>query len=84
MVWTPTQIQFSYDNQVMGVVDAGAGFWDRGGPAFQNSGYVNPWNGGTLMAPFDQEFYIIMNVATGGTAFFVDSWVNEGGNRKPW
>ncbi|KAG9322107.1 hypothetical protein KVV02_000999, partial [Mortierella alpina] len=39
----------------------------------------NPWKGSTT-APFDQEFYIIMNVAVGGASgYFPD---NVGG--KPW
>lgn len=27
----------------------------------------NPWDGESLNAPFNREFYIIMNVAVGGT-----------------
>jgi len=34
-------------------------------------------------APFDHEFYIIMNLAVGGTAFFPDHWVNKP-YPKPW
>lgn len=34
------------------------------------------------MAPFDQYFYIIANVAVGGTAYFSDDVTNPGG--KPW
>jgi hypothetical protein len=35
------------------------------------------------MAPFDQEFYIIMNLAVGGINFFSDTYVNTP-NPKPW
>jgi hypothetical protein len=35
------------------------------------------------MAPFDQEFYIIMNLAIGGTAYFSDGFDNRNGG-KPW
>jgi len=62
-------------------VDAGAGFWARGG--FQSSGLPNPWVNGTIMAPFDQEFFIIMNLAVGGTNFFADHFVNRN-SPKPW
>lgn len=37
---------------------------------WQNENYANPWttgNGGSIASPFDQEFYIILNVAVGGT-----------------
>jgi hypothetical protein len=35
------------------------------------------------MAPFDQDFYIIMNLAVGGTVFFADHWQNSP-FPKPW
>lgn len=81
MVWTQTNIQFFIDDAAVGTVDAGSGFWDRGG--WENSGIGNPWQGASLMAPFDQEFYIIINYAVGGTAFFADNFVN-GNGQKPW
>jgi len=44
------------------------------------SGTHNPWQGRGNAAPFDQEFYIILNVAVGGAAdYFPD---DVGG--KPW
>ncbi|XP_060554757.1 beta-1,3-glucan-binding protein-like [Ruditapes philippinarum] len=45
-------------------------------------GVENPWAAGTKMAPFDQEFFLIMNVAIGGTGFFPDKFVSPTG--KPW
>lgn len=81
LVWTPTSIQFLIDNNEVGIVHAGSGFWDRGG--FGSSGLPNPWTGGTVMAPFDQEFYIIMNTAIGGTNYFSDGFDNRNGG-KPW
>lgn len=43
----------------------------------------NPWRGGSKMAPFDQEYYIILNVAVGGTTgFFPD--MSTGPRDKPW
>jgi beta-glucanase (GH16 family) len=79
--WTPTGLTFFVDgNQILNV-PVGAGFWARGG--FASSGAPNPWLGGTNMAPFDQEFFIIMNLAVGGTNFFADSFVNRN-SPKPW
>jgi len=79
--WTTTGIRFLVDGNVILNVDAGAGFWARGG--FQSSGLPNPWVNGTIMAPFDQEFFIIMNLAVGGTNFFADHFVNRN-SPKPW
>jgi len=79
--WSPGQIQFLYDNEIIGTVDAGAGFWQRGG--FASSGLQNPWAQGTNMAPFDQEFFIMLNLAVGGTNYFADEFENRG-SYKPW
>ena len=37
----------------------------RGGYAGKN--YDNPWAAGGRNAPFDQEFYFVINLAVGGT-----------------
>ncbi|KZV97547.1 concanavalin A-like lectin/glucanase [Exidia glandulosa HHB12029] len=48
-------------------------FWDRGDfpPVFNNGTHdevlPNPWQGAGNIAPFDQDFYLILNVAVGGT-----------------
>lgn len=81
MIWTPLQIEFFVDDEVILTVNSGDGFWDKGG--FESSGLPNLWAEGTVMAPFDQEFYIILNNAVGGTAYFSDSYVNQNG-QKPW
>jgi len=82
LVWNSEQLQYYYDDVRILTVTAGTGFWIRGG--FGSSGYENPWAEGTLMAPFDQEFYIIMNVAIGGTnGYWSDSQDNRNGP-KPW
>ncbi|KAJ6463591.1 glycoside hydrolase family 16 protein, partial [Mycena vitilis] len=60
-------------------------FWDRGDfpPVVQNGSesvvLQNPWVNGTKAAPFDQSFYLIMNVAVGGT----NGWFPDG-PEKPW
>ena len=41
----------------------------------------DPWVNGTAnVAPFDQPFYLIMNVAVGGT----NGWFPDGVGNKPW
>lgn len=45
--WTPTQIQFFYDNHHINTVKAGEGFWKRGD--FEALGLENPWINGTVM-----------------------------------
>jgi hypothetical protein len=53
-------------------------FFKRGSFDKVNAG--NPWQGRSNAAPFDQPFYIILNVAVGGLSnFFVD-----GEDGKPW
>ncbi|CAG9799659.1 unnamed protein product [Chironomus riparius] len=82
LVWRPNKLEFYVDNSHIGTVDAGNGFWDRA--QLWNSGMPNPWANRSKMAPFDQEFYIIMNLAVGGTGgYFPDSGVNQP-HPKPW
>lgn len=64
---TPYQIEFFVDNEHIGTVHSGNGFWERG---FNSAGHANPWVGGTIMAPFDQEFFIIINHAIGGLYYY--------------
>jgi hypothetical protein len=53
-------------------------FWDLGGWN-ADPGLDNPWRNNAENAPFDQRFYLIINLAVGGTnGFFPD------GNGKPW
>ena len=40
----------------------------------------NPWLNSTNAAPFDRPFYLIMNVAVGGT----NGWFPDGVGDKPW
>lgn len=75
-------IRFSVDNEEIGQVkpDDG-GFWRLGG--FPDN-FENPWTfaENNFMAPFDRRFYIILNVAVGGTGgYFPDTM---SGSRKPW
>ena len=52
--------------------------WDYGD--FNKYNVYNPWINGDKNAPFDKEFYIIINLAVGGTnTYFPDDEDN-----KPW
>ena len=64
--------------------------WNRGRfPQSDSNGTLieNPWARGSVSAPFDQAFYLILNIAVGGTnGWFEDSkskpWVNTGPSAK--
>lgn len=87
MDWRPDSITFSVDDIVLGVVNAttDGGFWQRGQFDTRRPGCDNPWKRNTLMAPFDQEFYIIINLAVGSTMYFDDDLVDDKGEHtKPW
>jgi len=77
--WTADHI-ISYvdDQEVMRLQKPAAqGFWSWGG--FSGN---NIWSHSN-MAPFDKPFYLILNVAIGGTnGFFPDGWNYN--SRKPW
>ena len=58
--------------------------WQRGNfPLSDSNGtrLVDPWSQtGRLQTPFDQEFFLILNVAVGGT----NGWFKDGASGKPW
>ena len=61
---TPEGIYFYINgNLTLNVTVDESGFWGLGN--FEKN-LFNPWSSGSKMAPFDQEFYIIMNLAVGG------------------
>ncbi|KAI8934716.1 hypothetical protein NX059_008405 [Plenodomus lindquistii] len=59
-------------------------FWDYGRfPLSDTNGsrLANPWqNTGSNASPFDQPFYLVINVAVGGT----NGWFKDGKAGKPW
>jgi len=72
------------DDAVVDVNPPAGGFWEMGnfGLPIQS----NPWRYSTnpRMAPFDQPFYFLLNVAVGGTnGYFPDTWTNRP-YPKPW
>ena len=52
-------------------------FWDRG--QFPQS-FANPWVNEDNSAPFNREFFIIMNLAVGGSS----NYFPDGQGGKPW
>lgn len=80
--WSPTEIVFSIDGVAHNVITVGTGFWNLGGFNGNAPGTQNPWRFGNAAAPFDQEFYLLINLAVGGVAYFPDGASNPGG--KPW
>lgn len=51
--------------------------WDLGG--FPSS-FQNPWVNEPNSAPFNREFYLVLNVAVGGT----NGYFPDGVGGKPW
>ncbi|KAL4234516.1 hypothetical protein ACF0H5_006159 [Mactra antiquata] len=76
--WTVHHIQVFVDDVIMMNVPISQSFWQKGG-----FGGSNLWSSGTKAAPFDQPFYLILNVAIAGTnGFFPDNWSYN--HPKPW
>jgi len=76
--WNEFEIHVLVDGQSLTRIDlTETSFWEKGG--WNSSNYDNPWSGRPNIAPFDQPFYVILNVAVGGTAYFADGWPG-----KPW
>lgn len=80
LVWTPTRIYSYVDSENNKVLDLpiNQDFWTLGN--FPPP-YENPWRSSiNKNAPFDQEFYLIFNVAVGGTS----GYFPDGVGGKPW
>lgn len=78
----PDVMRFFVDGNLVGEIRPPAGgFWELGNFA-SNPGGPNIWASGSNMAPFDQPFHFIFNVAVGGN-YFPEGCVNEG-YQKPW
>jgi hypothetical protein len=89
--WTDAFIKIYVDSRLKAMADlriqgsGGKSFWDRGKfPDVAQNGstqsVVNNPYGGSSAAPFDQEFYLILNVAAGGTS----GWFPDSVGDKPW
>jgi hypothetical protein len=81
--WAPDYVKFSVDDEELGTVQIPeGGMFELGQFETSHPGVANPWEGQAKNAPFDKMFYIVLNVAVGGTGYFPDEAVNVGG--KPW
>ncbi|KAJ2915247.1 hypothetical protein MD484_g5163, partial [Candolleomyces efflorescens] len=86
--WTEDWLRIYVDSRLHTLLDLrfNQPFFDRGDfPDVINNGsglaqLTNPWANGTNATPFDQEFYLILNVAVGGT----NGWFPEAQGDKPW
>ncbi|KAI8848447.1 concanavalin A-like lectin/glucanase domain-containing protein [Chytridium lagenaria] len=78
MTWTPESIITYIDTPSNILLNVSlTDFYGKG--AFPPT-VLNPWAGGCPQAPFDQEFYLILNVAVGGTNGYFRSgtpWNNK-------
>ena len=80
LVWTAERLYTYIDvddlaHRVLDVDMTAQDFYTKGG----FTGF-NPWRGAAKNAPFDKDFYLILNVAVGGTGgYFPDACPN-----KPW
>ena len=76
--WSATGIKTTFDGTTVLDVPFDEGFWAKG--AFPPN-MSNPWEYETdASTPFNQEMYLIMNVAAGGT----NSYFPDGQCNKPW
>jgi len=86
--WTQDFLRISVDSRLHHMLDLRftQPFFARGAfpPTVQNNSQTvalqNPWLGRGNSAPFDQPFFLIMNVAVGGT----NGWFPDNTGDKPW
>ena len=79
LVWNASYIGTYLDSPDNKVLDfkIAESFWTLGG--WPSPPWTNPWENGENSAPFDREFFLIINLAAGGTnGYFPD------GFGKPW
>ncbi|KAI8078495.1 concanavalin A-like lectin/glucanase domain-containing protein [Thamnidium elegans] len=76
MEWTKEGLRTYIDDETLLQVDFDKTAWSRG--EFTRP-TLNPWKGGDISAPFDQEFYLVLNLAVGGVNGY---WPEE--ENKPW
>ncbi|KAK6431035.1 hypothetical protein LTR95_012809 [Oleoguttula sp. CCFEE 5521] len=84
--WTPKYLFTYVDSRLAQVIYTGFNkpFWQKGDfPVADANGtrFVDPWSQtGNLATPFDQDFYLLINLAVGGT----NGWFQDGIAGKPW
>ncbi|KKY22753.1 putative beta-glucan-binding protein [Phaeomoniella chlamydospora] len=84
--WSEKYLFTYIDNRLLQVlyVNFNEPLWERGNfPVSDTNGtrLVDPWSQtGRDSTPFDEDFYLIINVAVGGT----NGWFDDGKSGKPW
>jgi len=80
LVWNEEEMYTYIDSESNKVLDLSIdqSFFQRGG--WSNASTDNPWKGQPNNAPFDQKFYLIFNLAVGGT----NGYFPDGMGGKPW
>ncbi|THH32338.1 hypothetical protein EUX98_g1833 [Antrodiella citrinella] len=93
MEWTPDWMRFYVDSRLQATMNMkitgkhSKTFFERGAyPKTVDNGngtdvvVQNIWSSGSNAAPFDQSFYLILDLAAGGTS----GWFPDGVGGKPW
>ena len=75
--WNESIMETYVDDTPVLSINITENFFTRGGFP---PGIDNPWSGGAMNAPFDQRFYLKINVAVGGT----NGYFPDGVGGKPW
>ncbi|KAI9256012.1 concanavalin A-like lectin/glucanase domain-containing protein [Sporodiniella umbellata] len=75
--WSREGLRTYVNEQTVLQVDFDRSSWEKG--EFDEKTTMNPWKEGDISAPFDQEFYLILNLAVGGVNGF---WPDH--DSKPW
>ena len=84
--WSESYIFTYVDNRLLQVMyfDFDGDLWNRGDfPLSDSNGtrLIDPWSQtGRPSTPFDQDFYLIINLAVGSN----NGWFQDGVNGKPW
>ncbi|KAF8129016.1 glycoside hydrolase family 16 protein [Boletus edulis] len=86
--WTPSFLRIYVDSRLnyMLQLSFNEPFFNRGNfpPVVENGStpivLQNPWVNGTNATPFDQSFYLILDLAVGGTS----GWFPDNVGSKPW
>ena len=80
LIWNETYMGSYFDREDNVILSHSfdVPLWELGGWS-KNKDLVNPWISRGNNAPFDKEFYLLLNVAVGGACEY---WPD--GNGKPW
>nr|Q8ISB6.1 RecName: Full=Beta-1,3-glucan-binding protein 2; Short=BGBP-2; AltName: Full=Beta-1,3-glucan recognition protein 2; Short=BetaGRP-2; Flags: Precursor [Manduca sexta]AAN10151.1 beta-1,3-glucan recognition protein 2 [Manduca sexta] len=76
LLWKPNGLELMVDGEVYGTIDAGDGFYQIAKNNLVS--HASQWLKGTVMAPFDEKFFITLGLRVAGIHDFTD------GPGKPW